>query len=268
MKTKLKIAHICPFYTPAIGGVKQVAEELAERQIKQGHEVHIYTSDSDKEKRIPKKEETLNSVRIHRCPYWFKVSRFAYVWPSVFSKLQKEHSKSKFNIIHTHVFGHSHTFLAALFAKLKKIPHIHTTHCPWTDAFRPWTVKIPLFFTNLFLNKLSFKFCTKVIAITPWEIPILKKWIPESKIINIPNGMDKIFFKKIKNNPFKKKYNINKRMILFFGRLNITKGPEHFAQVAKEIVNERDDLAFVIVGPDEGMKEKIEKIIKELFTLL
>ena len=48
----MKIAHVCPFYFPAIGGVRQVVEELAKRQIKQGHEVHVFTSDWDKNKRI------------------------------------------------------------------------------------------------------------------------------------------------------------------------------------------------------------------------
>ena len=48
----MKIAHVCPFYTPAIGGVKQVVEELAKRQVAAGHEVHVYTSDWDKKGRI------------------------------------------------------------------------------------------------------------------------------------------------------------------------------------------------------------------------
>ena len=50
----MKIAHITAFYTPAIGGVKQVVEELAKRQVKAGHEVHVYCSDWDKTKRIKK----------------------------------------------------------------------------------------------------------------------------------------------------------------------------------------------------------------------
>ncbi|PIN77085.1 hypothetical protein COV15_03150, partial [Candidatus Woesearchaeota archaeon CG10_big_fil_rev_8_21_14_0_10_34_12] len=44
---KLKIAYVCPFYTPAIGGVKQVVEELSKQYVKQGHEIHVFTSDWD-----------------------------------------------------------------------------------------------------------------------------------------------------------------------------------------------------------------------------
>jgi len=256
----MKIAHINMFYKPTFGGVEKVMEELALRQVKQGHEVHIFCCDSDKYKRIKNKEEIIDGVHIHRSRYWFRLSLSTFIWPGLLLKL----SKYNFDIIHSHVSGHAYVLFAGIISKLKKTPHIHTTHCPWTDAFRPLTVRIPLFFTNLFLNKFAFKLCTKIIPITPWEIPILKKWIKyKNKIKVIPNGMDKIFFKKILPNDFKKQHNIKGKMILFFGRLNITKGPEKFVLAAKEILKERKDLTFVLVGPDEGMKSKIQEMIKD-----
>ena len=51
-------------------------------------------------------------------------------------------------------------------------------------------------------------------------------------------------------------------MVLFFGRLNITKSPENFVKIAKLILKERKDITFVIRGPDEGMKEKIKQMIE------
>ena len=56
----MKIAHVCAFYTPAIGGVTQVVEELAKRQVNEGHEVHVFASDWDKEKRIKIKNEIID----------------------------------------------------------------------------------------------------------------------------------------------------------------------------------------------------------------
>lgn len=256
----MKIAFVTAFYTPAICGVKQVIEELAERLVKQGHEVHVYCSDSDKYKRIKKKEEIINGVHVHRCFYWFKVSRFAYVFPSVFFKLLKQ----DFDIIHSHVFGHAHTFFAALASKIKKIPHIHTTHCPWTEEYRPLLARLFLYFSYRTFGKLSFKWCNKIIAITPWEYQFIKKWgCKEKQIINIPNGMDNILLKKIKPNKFKKKHRINNKdkLVLFFGRLNITKAPDKFVIVAKEILKQRTNITFVIRGPDEGMKDKVKKLI-------
>jgi len=261
----MKIAFICPYYDPAIDGPKQVIKELAARLIKDGHEVHVYTSDSDKYKRIKKKEETVDKVHVHRCFSWFKVANFVTFWPSVFIKLLKE----DFDIIHTHVYGHPHVFFASIAAKLKNTKLIHTTHCPWTQSYRSLFGRILLMLTYSTLSKFAVNLSNEVIAITPWELRFFKKYKIKKPII-IPNGVDNIFFKKIKNNSFKKRLKIKGDIVLFFGRLNITKGPDKFVLAAKEVLNERKDIYFLLVGPDEGMKQKLIKMInndKNIFLL-
>src|SRR3989338_3219292 len=189
----MKIAFICPYYDPAIDGPKQVIKELATRLIKDNHEVHVYTSDSDKYKRIKKKEEIVDKVHVHRCYSWFKVANFVNFFPGVFTKLLKE----DFDIIHTHVFGHPHVFFASLAAKLKNTKLIHTTHCPWTDTNRSLLGKILLKLTYGTFSKFAVNLSDKVIAITPWELKFLKE-LNIKNITVIPNGVDNIFFKKIK----------------------------------------------------------------------
>jgi len=114
------------------------------------------------------------------------------------------------------------------------------------------------------MNKFSFKLVDKVIAITPWELERLYSYIEDkSKVIVIPNGADKIFYKKIKKNSFKKNNKIKeKKLVLFFGRLNPTKGPENLAKAAIEISKKRKDIAFVWFGPDEGKAEEVNSLIK------
>jgi len=252
----MKIAFICPYYDPAIDGPKQVIKELASRLVKDNHEIHIYTSDSDKYKRINKKEEIIDKVHVHRCYSWFKVANFVTFWPSVFKKLLKEN----FDIIHTHVFGHPHVLFASLAAKLTGAKLIHTTHCPWTQAHRSLLGNLLLKLTYPTLSKFAVNLSDKIIAITPWELEFFRKYKLKKPII-IPNGVDNLFFKKIRNNSFKKK--IKGKIVLFFGRLNITKGPDKFILAAKEILKERKDIHFVLVGPDEGMKSKLIKMINK-----
>ena len=67
----MKIAHINMFYLPTFGGVEQVMYELAKRQVAEGHEVHVFCCDSDKNQRIDIKEEIIEGVHVHRLPYWF-----------------------------------------------------------------------------------------------------------------------------------------------------------------------------------------------------
>ena len=255
----MKIAHISMFYLPTFGGVEQVMCELAQRQVKQGHEVHVFCCDSDKEKIISRKEEIIDGVKVHRLPYWFRLSYNTFIWPSLLWRF-----KEKFDVVHTHVSGHAYILIISILSKIKKFKHIHTTHCPWTGTeFRPRILKLPLFLNDLFFNKLSFRLIDKIIPITPWELNILNKYAAAEKIKIIPNGTDEILYKKIKNNQFRKKHNIKeKHFVLFFGRLNPTKGPEKLAQVAISITKKRKDIAFVWVGPDEGKAEEVRKLIE------
>jgi len=255
----MKIAHVSMFYLPTFGGVEQVIYELAKRQVAQGHEVHVFCCDSDKNQRIEKKEEIIDGVHVHRLPYWARLSLNTFIWPSLLWRF-----KGKFDIVHSHVSGHDYVLFVGLLSKIKGFKHIHTTHCPWTDAsFRPKIIRPFLFLNDLIMNKISFSFIDRVIPITPWELDILKKFTDEDKIRVIPNGMDNILFKKIKNNNLRKKYKITeKNLVLFFGRLNPTKGPEKLAQTAINITKKRKDIAFVWVGPDEGKAEEVKKLIK------
>lgn len=258
----MKIAYVTAFYTPAIGGVKQVVEELAERYVKKGHEVHVYCSDSDKYKRIPVKEEIINGVHVNRCYNWFTIANFATFWPSILWKLWKE----KCDIIHTHVSGHSYVFFAALIAKLKRIPHVHTTHCPWTEGYRSLLGRMMVTLTYPIFMRLSFKWADKIIAITPWELQFIERWGgKKDKIKVIPNGMNKLLLTQIKNNDFRKKLGITKedKLVLFFGRLNPTKAPDKLVLAGREILKQRKDVYFIFRGPDEGMKQKIAEMIKD-----
>ncbi len=253
----MKIAYICQFYEPVIGGVEEVIRELATRMVKAGHEVHVFTSDFDKTKRIPVKEEILEGVHVHRFPYLFSLTQFAPFWPSLLWRF-----RGKFDVIHIHVFGHPFTFIGSLLAKISGTPVVITTHCPWTDKFRTSLTKLFLFFSYN-INRLSFRWADKIIAITPWEIPMIERYGGKrSKIEVIPNGVNSILFERIKDNQFKKKHKINGKMVLFFGRFNITKGPEKLAIAAREILQTRKDVYFVFVGPDEGVKDKVKAISK------
>jgi len=256
----MKIAYVCPYYAPAIGGVKQVVQELAERLVKDGHEVHVFTSDSDKVGRVNPKNEIINGVRVHRCYNWFTLVNFATIWPSGFWKLYK----GKFDVIHSHLAGHLHVFIASLVSRLKKVPHIHTTHCPWSEGNRSLLGRTMMWLDYHTVLPLTFAWSERIIAITPWEIDYIKKYGGrEDKITVIPNGLFESLYERVENNSFKKRLGIKDKMVLFFGRLSPTKAPDFLAKAGKEIVKERSDVDFVFLGPDEGLKEKIKEMVKD-----
>src|SRR3989344_2888192 len=263
----MRIAHVCPFYKPTICGVGQVVYELSQRQVKDGHEVHVFTSDWDKNERIKRKEEIIEGVHVHRCYHIFRAVNFVSVWPSVFFKLLKQ----DFDVIHSHIPGHSHAILAAFAAKIKKIRHVHTTHCPWTEGYRNKLGILMDIISKKTYIPLLLNSADKIIAITPWEIEFLLKYGAEKKkIAVIPNGMSDILYKRIKNNDFRKRIGISEKdkLVLFFGRLNPTKGVGKLILTAKEILKERKDIYFVFRGPDEGMKYLVDDASKENKNIL
>lgn len=255
----MKIAYVGPEYYPALGGVGQVTRELAERQVKAGHEVHVFVPDWDKHSRISKKYEKINGVHIHRCYHITQMGNFSTLWPSVFSKL----IKGKFDIIHSHLFAHPHYVFAGLAAKISGAKHVHTSHCPWSDAYRSPIGRLGVILSYNIVSKQIAKYATDAfITITTWENKFFPKFgASKEKLINIPNGMDKIFFKKIKPNNFKKETKIKDKLVLFFGRLSETKRPDNFVRIAKKILKKRKDVTFIVCGPDEGYEKKVKDLI-------
>ncbi len=251
----MKIAYVAPEYYPAIGGVGQVVRELATRQAKAGHEVHVFVPAWDKEKPIPEGTEVIDGVIVHRCKYYFKLANFSTVWPSVFTKLRK----GKFDIIHSHLFAHPHYVFAGLAARLSGAKHIHTSHCPWSDAHRSVVGRMGVILSYNLVSKAIAKYATDAfITITTWENKYFTRFGASlNKMINIPNGMADIFFKKVTKNSFKKKHNIKGKMVLFFGRLSETKRPDNFVRIAKKVLAKRNDVTFVVRGPDEGYKQRV-----------
>lgn len=254
----MKIAHVSPEFYPAIGGVGQVVRELATRQVREGHEVHVFAPTWDKEKRIASGDEIIDGIHVHRIFYWFKAGNFGTFWPAVFPKL----IKGKFDVIHSHLFAHAHFIFSAIAAKISGARHIHTTHCPWSDAYRPLFGKILMYLSYNVFSRIALKYTNKIILITPWEKEFIYRYVSDNnKLVVIPNGMSSIFFNKIKNNDFKKKNKIKNNIVLFFGRLNQTKSPDNFVKIAKLVLKEHPDATFVIRGPDEGMKSVVKNLI-------
>ena len=63
----MKIVQFCPTYYPHIGGVEYVVKSVAERLIRQGHDVTVIAGEPNINKPC---EENINGVRIIRWPTW------------------------------------------------------------------------------------------------------------------------------------------------------------------------------------------------------
>ncbi|MFA5258562.1 MAG: glycosyltransferase family 4 protein [Candidatus Pacearchaeota archaeon] len=249
----LKIIEICPFSKGICGVWARVISESNEFT-RLGNQVTVISSDIIKgtnEKAIS--QEDIDNICIKR----FKskglsisknVNSFNFE-----SELQNLIHKNQVDIVITHLL-HPHSFNALRICLKNKIPCYLVTHAPFNVKR-----KFPLNFATSFYNKFKVKPLlnkfTKVIAITKWEYPYLKRLgLKENKIVYIPNGLPEEFFSEKIN------HSVKGKDVLFLGRIAPVKNLETFVYTAKLLPH----LHFAIVGSfEKEYLDKLDKIIKK-----
>ena len=115
-----------------------------------------------------------------------------------------------------------------------------------------------ILFGDFIINNAS-----SLIAITDREKREFEKYgVPSKKISVIPNGIEcaeKKFSDKNIEDEFKK----FRPYILFIGRLNYIKGPDLLLKAFIKIAKDFPEYKLLFAGPDEGMKIKLDSMIKK-----
>jgi len=251
---KLKILELCPYSAGGCGVWQRVKQESLELK-KLGHEIKIFSSNFEKgTDRIVDDKDNLGTIPIKRFPAKKLGGESFLVW-------NFEKSALDFNpdIIVCHVYRHPHTLKAINLAKKinKKCKVILVTHAPFVEgnSTRSFFSKLSVLFYDSVIGPLTINKFDKVIAITQWEIPYLKKLgIKKDKLVYIPNGIPEEFFqKKIKTG----------NNILFLGRISPIKKIETILKAIPFFKN--DELKLDLIGPvEEDYKKILDKLIYDL----
>ncbi len=130
---KLKIALVCDWFLPQMGGVEMHLGDLAPRLARMGHDVHVITP-------IPGPDSG-DGYRVHRldAPLFPK---FRFVWtPSAFRAIEGILQKERFDVVHCHGNIFSPTAYGTLYLAQKRgIPALIT----WASILGPyrWALKL------------------------------------------------------------------------------------------------------------------------------
>jgi glycosyltransferase involved in cell wall biosynthesis len=118
---------------------------------------------------------------------------------------------------------------------------------------------------NLLVGNSLIKNAAGWVAITEDEkTQFLPYGVELSKIKLIPNGIDPDNFLAADTLSFRQKYQLGERkIILFVGRLNPIKGPDLLVEAFCQAKNAIGNYQLVFVGPDQGMRDSLEKTVKE-----
>jgi hypothetical protein len=103
------------------------------------------------------------------------------------------------------------------------------------------------------LEKESLQKADMIIPVSKYTGDIIREFykISGKKIFPVHNGIEKV-------KPFKSEKNFPEKLILFLGRVTMQKGPEFFLEAAKKIMENNEEVRFVIAGKGDKLQEIIE----------
>jgi glycosyltransferase involved in cell wall biosynthesis len=255
----MKICESTIRYYPALGGVEEYVQRIAEGLARSGDEVTVVTSDllrhTGKVQRIGGQPRGhLNGVDIRRCATLPLKCRDYSVMPGVLRVMFRE----KFDLIHGHCFMSFPMDAACFAARLRKTPFV----------FNPYFTQIsaPSFAGRCYRGTLGRRGmrADAVVVISDFERRMIEEagYRPR-RVVCIPPGVDHDGFGKVTHNVFERYGLSGRRVVLFAGRLDVNKGIDILLKAASQLLRDFPDLVFVIAGDDFGARESLELLVKE-----
>ena len=264
----MNILHVVPSFAPCFshGGVVNASYQIAKKQVENGHDVCVYTTDSCDE-RLKFKDNydvDIDGIRV----FYFKnlsnnfKNKLTIDTPvSLIGHLKK--TVSDFDIIHIHEHRHSLAIATHRYAKKNSIPYVLQAHGSVLPFFQKEKLK------EVFDKLWGFDIlhdASRAFALTEVEKEqYLKMGVSKDRIDIVPLGIDMNEYNHLPDEgKFKSKHGIGseERVILFLGRIHEIKGLDllvkSFARISE------DDVKLAIVGGDYGFKEELENLIETL----
>ncbi|MGI0090267.1 MAG: glycosyltransferase family 4 protein, partial [Nitrososphaerales archaeon] len=258
----MKIAQVNVYFSPFfVGGAEWYVYNVSRRLVKMGHEVHVFSAEKYLDKSARKKED-VEGISVHRLPFKLDLSYRLKVWNGLADAISKE---GRFDIIHAYDYAQSHTSTALRVAKKQNIPAVLTVFDIHSMIPRPFYKQVPVKLFERVFAKGVLCSANKLLVRAPTLIePLEKIGVPKERIIVTPSGINEQSLGAYDGKKFLKEHGISgSPVILFLGRLNQLKGPQHVLNIASDVLKDFPEAAFVFVGPDQaGYAEELRKIAK------
>jgi len=260
----MKILQVTNFFKPywEEGGVVRVSYEISRGLSSNNHKVTVFTCNKlinrlKYKANIPIIEENIKIYYFDNFLHFISLRTFPLPFLSVFT-IKKE--VKKFDIVHIHEHRTLLAIFVSYYARKYNIPYvIHGHGSVQTGAFRKRVKKI----FDIFFGYRIIKNAAILIAVSKEEANHYHQIGGKiENIVVLYNGLNIDNFKNLpKKGIFKKKYGITNKMILFLGRIEKIKGLFFAIKAFLEVVNDLDNVTFVIAGPDYGYKSELENFV-------
>jgi glycosyltransferase involved in cell wall biosynthesis len=242
---KLRIIHIS---TPDSwrGGEQQLLYLIDELEIQHVEQCVICPRSSVLFQKLKERNIVLHGVQ-----------KVPVKWMNAAAKLKRLNSDQFFNIVHTHDAG---ALTAAYFASTVLKVHLPTVAARRIDI-RPSSGRLTY-------RKYTYPDLWKIVCVSKAIYKVMQAYLQsEDKLHVIYSGIDmERFDPEYDGNFLKHKYGIDKYKLLVGNASAIAPHKDYhtFLKVAANLLNNRDDLHFVIMGRNDGDGENVRKWIQEL----
>ena len=261
----MKILHVIANLAPRYGGPSKACWEMARAVAQLGHEVSIYTTNQDGpvELAVPLGQPVQQEgVQLRYFP--IQLPRF---WGTSLPLARALGQKIPgVDLVHIHSLYLFHDLVAGHYCRAQGVPYlmqphgsldpfIHRRH-RWRKRFMEWG------FQNRTLRKAS-----AILFTTAEEQELAAPFTFATPGVVVPLGMDLAEFEPMPApGRFRGRYPEigDKRIILFFGRINFKKGLDILAKAFGAVARRRQDVHLVIAGPDnEGWGARVRTWLGE-----
>ncbi|MEM0253546.1 MAG: glycosyltransferase family 4 protein [Candidatus Bathyarchaeia archaeon] len=238
----MKIAHISTLYYPFVGGLEFAVQQVAEEQVKLGHEVLIVTSDASG---VADGVEVVNDVTVVRVRS-VRSSYPYFIVPRRFPKTMLE----KVDVIH----GWSHTYYfvykLSKYGKsvLRKPLAIYFIGVDYLKKhFNPIIRFLGYQYQKAVTNRLA-GLVDLAIVTNDYEKNILREKYGLGSVV-LPHGVSEYYVSAPNMaKDFRNKYGIDGRLIAFIGRVHPTKGLDLLIKAFAEVSKKEPDVILVVAG--------------------
>lgn len=241
-----------------VGGAEWYVYNISRRLVKMGHEVHVFSSNKYQNQTAPA-TEVIEGINVHRIPLRLDLSYRAKIWDGLRDAISREH----FDVIHSYDYGQPHTRTAVKVGKREGIPTLITVFDIHSMIPRPWYKQIPIKIFERYSAGGVLKSATKILVRAPPLVsPIVKMGAPPANVVVTPSGINEESLGAFDGKDFLSSHGIKgSPVILFLGRLNPLKGPQHLLEIAPDVLKDFPDSVFAFVGPEQsGYTEVLRNI--------
>ena len=258
----MKILHVIPFFSPKFGGSVTVCYELSKELVRHNHDVTVITTDFGFDMDYA---DSIRAEKVDVIPFHNLVNFGLFLYsPSIKKWLKK--NLHMYDVIHLHNYRSYQNNIVCKYAKKFNVPYVVQPHGSLPRIIEKKGLKK---FYDLVWGNNILKSASNIIAVSGSEVEQFRQvGIPDEKMTVIPNGVTYISPTDLPPaGQFREQYSIHeKHIILYVGRIHQRKGIDFLIRAFNFFIQTwtGDDVALVIVGPDDGYQPVLENLVKQL----